>query len=238
MMYPILQGYDSLMIDADVEIGGTDQLFNIMIGRNIQETRRRIGQIALCMPLLRGRDGTEKMSKSQGNHIGLLESPKDMYGKIMSIPDALLLEYLDLTTSFTTEEKGKLKQSLQGGENPMTIKKAIAFNVVKQYHSHEAGEEAEHFFITQVQSRGLDSKEFQVISLDSLNIGSQDVSLIDLCHALEPDRSKNRIRDMIKSGAISVNDDKIVDERHVLSTLQDKTRIKIGKRGYYEILVK
>ena len=135
LVYPILQGFDSVKIQADIEMGGTDQLFNCTMGRQLQESFGMEPQIVLCMPLLKGLDGKEKMSKSLNNFIGLTEEPNEMFGKTMSIPDSLILEFLDLTTDFSPEEKLQLKELLDNGENPMKLKKIIAKNIIRQYHS-------------------------------------------------------------------------------------------------------
>jgi tyrosyl-tRNA synthetase len=136
LVYPLLQGYDSLMINADIEIGGTDQLFNMQVGRFLQENEGKEAQIVICMPLLRGLDGEKKMSKSLGNYIGISEKPNDMFGKIMSIPDSLLEEYLDLVTDFTEEERSGLKADIKNGK-AMEVKKKIGKNIVKQFHSEK-----------------------------------------------------------------------------------------------------
>ncbi len=123
LVYPILQGFDSVKIECDIEMGGTDQLFNCTMGRQLQEAHQMPAQIVMCMPLLKGLDGKEKMSKSLNNIIGLTDAPNEMFGKTMSIPDSLVEEFIDLTTDFSTEEKNSLKLKMEAGENPMNIKK-------------------------------------------------------------------------------------------------------------------
>ena len=129
LLYPILQGYDSVMIDADIELGGTDQLFNNLMGRHLQETLGKPGQAVITMPLLVGTDGSDKMSKSKANYVGLTDAPEDMFGKLMSISDAMLPNYIDLTGSFADDERRAMRSSLEAGENPMVIKKRLAENV-------------------------------------------------------------------------------------------------------------
>lgn len=146
LVYPVLQGYDSVQINADIEMGGTDQLFNCTMGRQLQEVMGVDGQVVMCMPLLKGLDGKEKMSKSLNNIIGLTDEPNDMYGKMMSVPDTLLEEYLDLTTDFSEAEKQGIKQQLTDGVNPMLVKQMIAENIIKQYHSLDAATTAADFF--------------------------------------------------------------------------------------------
>lgn len=235
LIYPILQGYDSVAVNSDIEIGGTDQLFNILVGRYMQEVRKQAAQIALCMPLLRGIDGSEKMSKSQNNYIGLTEEPENMYGKIMSIPDALLEEYIDLTTNFSQEEKGAIKKELQSGKNPMEVKKLVAANVVAQYHNQAAAQKAEEYFYQQVQKRDLSSKEYKEVSLQSLGLQGSNLSLVDLCAAIEKSKSKNQVRELIKSGSITVDGTKITDVQYKFANITAELQIKIGKRGFYKV---
>ncbi len=135
LFYPMMQGYDSVEINADIEIGGTEQLFNCLVGRSLQESNGKPGQIVVSMPLLIGLDGKEKMSKSQNNYIALTEEPNQMYGKIMSMPDHLLENYLDLVTDFPPDKIAGMKMSLlEGTLPPMGAKQIIAENIVMQYH--------------------------------------------------------------------------------------------------------
>src|SRR5690606_16650417 len=122
LIYPILQGFDSVKINADIEMGGTDQLFNCTMGRQLQESFGTSPQIVMCMPLLKGLDGKEKMSKSLNNTIGLTDSPNEMFGKTMSIPDSMILDFLDLATDFSIDKKEQIKRRLENQENPMEIK--------------------------------------------------------------------------------------------------------------------
>ena len=235
LVYPLLQGYDSLMINADVEIGGTDQLFNCMVGRYIQEVRGKVAQAVVCMPLLVGIDGKDKMSKSKGNYIGLAENPHDVYGKLMSIPDALIPDYIKLATDLNEQAKKGLLESMEKGENPMIVKKTLAHNVVRQFNGREAADEAELFFRKQVQERELDAKEFIEVSLSALGLHPDNLGLVDLCVAIEKDKSKSDIKRLILGGGISVEDLKISDIKYRFDAIKDGTRLKIGKRGYYLI---
>ena len=149
LLYPILQGWDSVQIKADIELGGTDQLFNCTMGRQLQESMGMPAQVIICMPLLRGTDGKEKMSKSLHNIIGLTDSPEDMFGKTLSIPDALIEEFITLCTDFTAEEKKELLEQLATGTNPMLLKKAIARNIITQYHNEAAEGAAQNHFHNQ-----------------------------------------------------------------------------------------
>ncbi|HEY1193555.1 tyrosine--tRNA ligase [Flavobacterium sp.] len=233
LVYPILQGFDSVKINADIEMGGTDQLFNCTMGRQLQESFKLSGQIVMCMPLLKGLDGKEKMSKSLHNTIGLIDEPNEMFGKTMSIPDDLILEFLELTTDFSFEEKQEIKKRLEN-ENPMNIKKMIAKNIISQYHNQNDAEQAEQFFINQFQSKNAATKSFLPVSISSLENKSEEISLIDLCAFIKNDITKSANRRLIESGAVQINNEKIIDPYEMIS-LKKETKIKIGKRNFYEL---
>lgn len=234
LVYPILQGFDSVKINADIEMGGTDQLFNCTMGRQLQESFKMSPQIVMCMPLLKGLDGKEKMSKSLHNIIGLTDEPNEMFGKTMSIPDSLILEFLELTTDFSLNEKQNLKERLEQNENPMKIKKLIAKNIITQYHSEEEATKSELFFINQFQSKNAESKSFVPILIHSLEIKTESISLIELCSKIKTEISKSANRRLIESGAVQINTIKITDPNAVVE-IKMNTKIKIGKRDFYEL---
>lgn len=234
LVYPILQGFDSVKINADIEMGGTDQLFNCTMGRQLQESFKLSGQIVMCMPLLKGLDGKEKMSKSLHNTIGLIDEPNEMFGKTMSIPDSLILEFLELTTDFSFNEKQNLKDRLEQNENPMNIKKLIAKNIITQYHSEEKATEAEAFFVNQFQSKNAEAKSFVPILIHSLEIKTETISLIELCSKIKTEISKSANRRLIENGAVQINSAKITDPNAVVE-IKTNTKIKIGKRDFYEL---
>lgn len=235
LVYPILQGYDSTQIEADIEMGGTDQLFNCTMGRQLQESYEVSPQIVMCMPLLRGLDGKEKMSKSMNNIIGLTDEPNEMFGKTMSIPDDLLEEYINLATDFSIEEKEQLKKRIASGENPMEIKKLVAKNIITQYHDAQAAEGAEEFFSTQFQNKNFDEKVFEPVTINSLqNIENNQLSLLDLCHQLKSDSSRSAVRRLIEGGGIQIDNEKKEDANEAI-VLQTGMKIKIGKRTFYEL---
>lgn len=234
LVYPILQGYDSVKIECDIEMGGTDQLFNCTMGRQLQEVHQMPAQIVMCMPLLRGLDGKEKMSKSLNNIIGLTDEPNEMFGKTMSIPDALIEEFINLTTDFSPQEKAELLFRMAEGENPMNIKKIIAKNIITQYHNSTAANQAEQFFITQFQNKNFEEKEYQSIPINSLSIDNK-ISLVELCHQLKNDLSKSAIRRLIENGGVQINNSKITDFSEELELIPG-TKIKIGKRSFFELV--
>jgi tyrosyl-tRNA synthetase len=145
--YPLMQGYDSVAIEADIELGGTDQRFNLLMGRTIQRDYGQESQVALMMPLLEGTDGVEKMSKSLGNYIGIYEEPNEMYGKVMSIPDELMIKYYELATDIHPDEISKIKAGLEDGSyHPRDAKMRLAREITSLYHSEEAAQKAEEQF--------------------------------------------------------------------------------------------
>ena len=235
LIYPVMQGFDSVKIQADVEMGGTDQLFNCTMGRQLQETEGMSPQIVLCMPLLRGTDGHEKMSKSLHNTIGLTDEPNEMFGKIMSIPDALLPEYLQLVTDFSQAEKQEWQEKLAQGENPMALKKAIAANVVRQYHNEEEARKAHDFFAQRFQSKSFQEKNFTPVSLKDLKGMESEVPVIDLCQLLLSNESRASIKRLIEGGGVTVNDEKVQSSQAKVK-LVPETKIKLGKRHYFELV--
>ena len=234
LIYPIIQGYDSVAIKADIEFGGRDQLLNCLCGKSLQESMGMNGQTVLTMPLLCGLDGHIKMSKSKGNYIGLTEHPHDMFGKTMSIPDFLIPEWVELTTSWTPAEKADIIADFKNNTvNPMEIKKKIAFNIVEQYHDKESAQEASDFFYKQVQQKGLDSKEFTEVLWQDLP-NNQTITLVDLgVHLLN--QSKSNIRRLIEGGGISVDGEKINDIAYVLHNNGSEIKLKMGKRGFFTL---
>ena len=235
LVYPILQGFDSVKTACDIEMGGTDQLFNCTMGRQLQEVYHMPAQIVMCMPLLRGLDGKEKMSKSLNNIIGLTDEPNEMFGKTMSIPDALIEEFINLTTDFSIEEKTALFSRIQEGENPMNIKKLIAKNIISQYHDPASAENAEQFFINQFQNKNFEEKVYEPVAIDSLKSTENKISLVELCHQLKNDLSKSAIRRLIESGGIQINTIKITNSNEEME-LTSQTKIKIGRRGFFELV--
>lgn len=231
LVYPLMQGYDSVPLKADIEFGGTDQLFNCVTGKDVQAAYGMTEtQTVIAMPLLRGLDGVIKMSKSKGNYIGLTEDPNTMYGKAMSIPDTLIEEWADLVTDFPMDEKIWMKE--ESKNNPMKIKKAIAFDIVRQYHNEKAAQEAELYFYQNVQSRDIMDKAYQLASFDELGI-AKDAALLDLCHALLPDQSKGALKKLFEGGGIAVNGEKASDPK---ASFTLPVKLKIGKRTFFEVV--
>ena len=230
LLYPILQGYDSVAIDADIELGGTDQLFNNLMGRNLQESMGKPGQAVITMPLLLGLDGSEKMSKSKANYVGLTDSPEDMFGKLMSISDDLLQHYLELTTTFSANERGKITASIDGGANPMLAKKALAANVVQRYHSPEMSEAAADQFARTVQEKRPGDEDHEHVSIDEFENDLPGFHhLLDICAILAPEKSRRELKRLIAGGGVRIDGVK-VDDPFALVEPVANLRISLGKR--------
>ncbi|MES2728971.1 MAG: tyrosine--tRNA ligase [Pseudomonadota bacterium] len=236
MLYPVLQGYDSVVIDADIEIGGTDQLFNCMVGKMIQDALGcKNSQVVVCMPLLRGTDGHEKMSKSKHNYIGLTEDAENMFGKTMSIPDALLIEYLELATSYSETEKANMKAELDSGNcNPAEIKKMIARNIVTIYHDAAASEAAQLAFERKVQKKAFSDVDYQPRALAELGL-TPDSTLLDACHAALPEKSRSELRRLADGGGVKINGEKVSDLNTALTQTAMPFTLQIGKRDLFRI---
>jgi len=235
LVYPILQGFDSVKIECDIEMGGTDQLFNCTMGRQLQEVHQMPAQTVMCMPLLKGLDGKEKMSKSLNNIIGLTDESNEMFGKTMSIPDSLIDEFIDLASDFSAEEKIDLKLKLENGENPMNIKKMIAKNIVCQYHDHSAAETAQEFFSNQFQNKNFEEKIYEPVPLALFPPQESTMKAVELCSQLQSGLSKSAVRRLIQNGGVQINNIKITDPDLEIELLK-ATKIKIGKRSFFELV--
>lgn len=174
------------------------------------------------------------MSKSLNNIIGLTDEPNEMFGKTMSVPDSLINEFLDLATDFSIKEKHALQERLTNGENPMNIKKIIAKNIITQYHSANESQHAEDFFTNQFQNKNFEEKVFVPVSIQSLQSENGSTTLVDLCVQLKSEQTKSAIRRLIESGAVQINNEKMT-EPYTNIELKATTKIKIGKRNFYEL---
>jgi len=230
MLYPLMQGWDSVEVHADIELGGTDQTFNLMAGRDLQKSEGQRPQVALTMPILPGLDGVEKMSKSLGNAIGLTDTPKDMFGKIMSIPDALLESYFEL---LTMENMDEIRTTLKSGGNPRDLKERLGKIIVTRYHDESAAETAASEFRQIFSDKGIpeDIDEIQLSSEEASSIDPIDL-LMKAGHA----SSKSDARRLIQQGAVRINDEKIsdIDTKPVLSS---GSILKTGKRRFAKIVI-
>jgi tyrosyl-tRNA synthetase len=205
LMYPLLQATDSVALNADVELGGNDQKFNNLMGRQLQEANGQEPQIVILVPLLVGTDGKEKMSQSLGNFVSVVDTPNDMFGKTMSIPDDLIPNWFELCTDVPMDS---VKELTAPGKNPRDAKVELAKQIVTLYHSPQAAEEAERYFVATF------SKRQQPVGAEESPIPSDlpdPIPLANLIVALQMAKSNGNARDLIKQGAVSLNDEKVLD---------------------------
>lgn len=228
-MYPLMQGQDSVALHADVEFGGTDQTFNLLMGRHLQELEGQEPQVVITMPLLEGLDGVQKMSKSLGNYIGIDEEPKEMYGKAMSIPDELMMRYFMLVTDMPIEEQEDMEKRLESGElHPRDAKMQLARTIVRLYHGEDAALEAEEEFKRVFQQRALptDIPEY------AMDAPTEPIFVPQFCTDAGLTASNGEARRSIKAGAFKVNGEKYSEEN---LTLEDGMIIQVGKRKFVKI---
>ncbi|MEK7142999.1 MAG: tyrosine--tRNA ligase [Patescibacteria group bacterium] len=234
-IYPLLQGYDSVAVKADVELGGVDQKFNLLMGRQIQKAYGQSPQDILMMKYLIGLDGKEKMSKSLGNYIAIVDEPDDMYGKVMSIPDNLIIHYFELCTDITAGGLDIIKKELEeglpadeAGKNPREVKAELAKLIVEMYHSTEEAEKAEAEF-NKVFSRGEKPSKIPVIKLAIDKIRLDD--LLIKCHLAN---TKSTAKRLIEQGAVKVAGQKIIDPYKDID-INSGLIVQAGKRGFVNI---
>lgn len=223
--YPLMQAYDSVAIKADIEMGGTDQKFNVLMGRNLQSEYGEEKQIALFMPILEGIDGVEKMSKSLGNYVGINEDENTMYEKIMKIPDNLIIKYFELTTDIHPDEIDNIKNDLKN-KNPRDIKMRLANEIVKLYHGEKNAVKAEEHFKTVFQNNSI-PEDIKEIKID------ENEDIISCIVAAGFSSSKSDARRLIKQGAVKVNGDKITEFN---ICLKNGSILKVGKAKLVRII--
>ena len=229
--YPLMQAYDSVAIKADIELGGTDQTFNILMGRNIQKDYGLKPQLTLFMPLLEGMDGVEKMSKSLGNYIGINEEPHVIYEKVMRIPDNMIIKYYNLCTDVHPDDIAKIVVRLDNNENPRDIKMELAFEITKLYCGEEEAKEANKRFIDVYQ------KNITPDDVDTLVLEKRDDSLeeniIEALMKTGKFQSKSEIRRLIKQGGVKWNDEKVLTLNDI--EFREENILKVGKRHMFRI---
>jgi len=233
-VYPLMQGYDSVMVKADVELGGTDQTFNLMVGRDLQRDAGQEPQVCITMPLLEGLDGVRKMSKSYGNYVGISDDPKDMFGKLMSISDELMWKYYELLTEIPLEKITEMKKGVANEKiHPMDIKKNLAINIISQYYDEETAKNARAAF-EKVFSKGNLPDDIPELNLPAKE---SELNFIKILTETKMAPSGGEVRRLIKQGAVSIDGEKISD---LTIPLPDKEEfvIKVGKRRYLKIIKK
>ncbi|XEC97620.1 tyrosine--tRNA ligase [Paenibacillus tarimensis] len=232
--YPLMQGYDSVELESDVELGGTDQKFNLLMGRTLQKEYGKETQCAIMTPLLEGLDGVQKMSKSLGNYIGIDEEPNQIYGKAMSVPDELMLKYYELATDISNEELSRLKYGLENGEiHPRDAKMGMARTFVRMYHDEESAAAAENHFITVFQQRALpDEIEEAVFEQALLEDGR--IRIVKLLVSLGLLSSGSEARRSVQQGAVRLNEMKLSDPNGEIEPKNGDV-IQVGKRKFVRI---
>lgn len=231
--YPLMQGYDSVAIKADIELGGTDQRFNLLMGRTIQKDYGQESQIALMMPLLEGTDGVEKMSKSLGNYIGIYEEPDQIYGKVMSIPDEMMIKYYELATDIHPDEISKIKAGLEDGTyHPRDAKMRLAREITSLYHGEEAAQKAEEQFKAVFQKGGLPD-DIPTFAVPEELVSDEGVDMARLIAEAGLAPSTSQARRLISQGAVRVNGEKIDGIK--ISSLKDQDVVQVGKRNFITI---
>ena len=232
-LYPLFQGYDSVELKADIELGGTDQKFNLLVGRDLQKKYKQSPQVVMTVPILEGLDGKSKMSKSLNNYIGISEDPFSMYSKIMSISDDLMWRYYELLSFKSNEQIELLKTSVQEGENPKFIKERFALEIVERFHNKDKASESRLKFkeIFQKKNMQVDLSEYSF----SLENNKKDEWLVKIINILDFNLSNSEIIRIIKQGGMKVNNKKLVDQ----STRLEKGNylIQIGKKKHFRLKI-
>ena len=233
LLYPLAQGYDSVALKADVEMGGTDQLFNLLVGRDLMREYGHEPQVVLTVPLLEGLDGVEKMSKSLGNYIGIDESPDSIFGKVMSISDELMWKYYLLCTDLTPDEIEGRKGAVAAGEtHPMTAKRELAKLIVADFHSVADAERAESEF-TRIFSERQTPSDLEEQSIES---SSEPMPLIKLLTTFNVVPSNSEARRLVSQGGVTVDDQRVDDPRATLDASAGKSYVvKAGKRRFVRV---
>ena len=224
-MYPIMQGYDSVCMNADIELGGTDQKFNLLVGRDLLRQYGKQAQIAITMPIIEGLDGVQKMSKSLGNYVGISESPKDMFGKLMSITDELMFRYYTLLSDMSLADIEKMKKDIETGDfHPMQAKKNLAREIVTRYHGAQAGLDAEEEFVRIFSNRNTptDIQEYKISG-----------NFLDIILALNFASSKSEARRLAEQGGVHFENEKIYD---LTITPDHEGILKVGKRKFAKLV--
>ena len=234
LLYPICQAYDSVMLESDVEVGGSDQRFNILMGRDLQTQYGQEEQIGLFMPILPGLDGVQKMSKSLGNYVGVTDEPNDMFGKLMSIPDELMPSYFELCTDVPLDEIEQIKSDLASGKtHPMEQKKRLAREIVTVYHSADAGAAAQAEFERVFSSREV-PQDMPEITISNDDVENGSIRLVKLLTTTQMAPSNSEARRLIQSGAVSIDGEKQTDVMGGV-TIKDGQVLKVGKLKFAKL---
>lgn len=226
--YPLMQGYDSVALKADVEMGGTDQKFNILMARNLQKEYGLEPQVALFMPILEGTDGIQKMSKSLGNYIGIDEAPNDIFGKTMSISDDMILRYFELASQVDAEKIEAMRQAMAAGENPRNFKVALAKEIIRTFYNEEEATRAEDYFNNVFKKKQVPD------DIVTCQVAYEEIWIAKLLSELSLVSSTSEGRRMVKQGAVRINGEKVSDDSLQVLPAADMV-IQVGKRKFAKI---
>ena len=228
-LYPLIQAYDSIALNADVEMGGTDQKFNLLVGRELQRAFDQEPQVCITLPILEGLDGTNKMSKSLDNYVGINEAPDEMFGKIMSISDDLMWRWFELLSFRPINEVNELKKEVKSGMNPRDTKILLAEEIIERFHSKEDAENAKNTFLDRFQ-KGAKPKDIETFSI-SLD---DDIAIGNLLKESGLVHSTSEAMRLVKQGAVKINDEKIDDPKLSIEKNQELL-VQVGKRRFLKI---
>ena len=231
-IYPLVQGYDSVALKADVELGGTDQKFNLLVGRQLQEAYGQKPQVVLTMPILEGLDGVQKMSKSLNNYIGISEAPDDMFGKLMSISDELMWRYFELLSFRSMTEVRKLRREIDEGRNPRDIKFELGGELVTRFHSQSDADRAQENFIARFQKGALP----QDIPEVSLSAGDKGIQIANVLKDAGLTSSTSEAMRMIRQGAVRIDGERIADPKLLLMA-GSSCVCQVGKRRFAHVVI-
>ena len=229
-LYPLVQGYDSVALKVDVECGGTDQKFNLLVGRELQRDYGQEPQVVITVPILEGLDGVNKMSKSLDNYIAIDEAPDEMFGKIMSISDDLMWRWFDLLSFMPEEDIAKLKQEMEDGKNPRDIKFVLAEELVDRFHQEGDGKKCKEEFLNRFQ-KGNMPEEIESISV---NLSEDQILLVNLLKNTNMIASISEGNRLIKQGGIKINSEKVIDPKLLISSGTENI-YQVGKRKFLKI---
>ena len=228
-LYPLIQAYDSIALNADVEMGGTDQKFNLLVGRELQRAFNQEPQVCITLPILEGLDGTNKMSKSLDNYVGINEDPYEMFGKIMSISDDLMWRWFELLSFRPINEINELKKEVKSGMNPRDTKILLAEEIIERFHSKKDAENAKNTFLDRFQ-KGAKPKDIETFSI-SLD---DDIAIGNLLKESGLVHSTSEAMRLVKQGAVKINDEKIDDPKLSIKKNQELL-VQVGKRRFLKI---
>lgn len=232
-LYPLVQGWDSVALESDVELGGTDQRFNLLMGRELQKEQGQSQQAVVMVPLLEGLDGVQKMSKSLNNYIGITDTPNEMFGKLMSISDDLMWRYYDLVSFLPLDEIAALKARVEKGENPRDIKIMLAKEIIARFHDDDAAEKAHQDFIQRFQKNAIPD---DMPELD-IELGEEGIAIGNLLKQASLVGSTSDAMRMIKQGAVKIDGEKVSDTRLVLTEAGENV-YQVGKRKFARVTLK